>query len=253
IYYRVHTQDFGWLGWAKNGMKAGSEGLSKRLEAIEIKLVPKGQGEPVNKSTAFKQPLTVFLDPGHGGSDPGAIVGVYHEADLNFAVAKKVKALLVNRGYRVIMSRNTDTTVELLDRPRMANDLAADIFVSIHTNSTGEGVTSAAGIEGYYYEYNPKYPPIFNSAMHNNPERISKSMTLANLIQGNMVGYTGAKNRGTDGASFAVIRETAMPATLVEIGFINNASERQKLFIDSYQNKLAQALADGIVEYFKIY
>ena len=89
--------------------------------------------------------------------------------------------------------------------------------------------------------------------MHNNPDRIAKSMTLANLIQENMVDYTGANNRGTDGETFSVIRESAMPATLLEIGFINNPSERQKLVTDSYQNTLATAIADGIDEYFKIY
>ena len=255
VYYRVHSQSYGWLGWAKNGMKAGSEGLSKRLEAIEIKLVPKGQGEAVSEKEAFKdkQPLTVFLDPGHGGSDPGAIGGGYREADLNLAVAKKVQILLLNRGYKVYMSRTNDTTVALLDRSRMANNLEPDIFVSIHHNSTGSGATSSYGIESYYYQYFPDYPPKINVDMHNNPERISKSVTLANLIQENMVDYTGAYDRGTYGETFSVIRESAMPATLLELGYINNSSERQKLVTDSYQNKLARAIADGIHEYFEIY
>ncbi|WP_462410964.1 N-acetylmuramoyl-L-alanine amidase [Neobacillus sp. Marseille-QA0830] len=256
VYYRVHIESYGWLGWAKNGMRAGSEGLSKRLEAIEIKLVPKGQGETVSVSGAFiqyKRPLTIFLDPGHGGTDPGAVAGGYKEADLNLSVAKKVQSLLLSRGYTVYMSRTSDTTVELLDRPQMANNLNTDIFVSIHTNSTGTSSTTAAGIEGYYYEYDPAYPSKINASMHNDPERVSKSVTLANLIQENMVEYTGATNRGTDGASFAVIREAAMPATLVEMGFINNSSERQKLFTDSYQNVLAKAIADGIDEYFRTY
>ncbi len=198
----------------------------------------------------FGHSFTVFLDPGHGGSDPGATFGSYHEADLNLAVAKKVQALLANRGYTVYMSRNDDTTVALLDRPKIANGLKADIFVSIHTNS---GPSSASGIESYFYKYNPDYPSTINGDMHNNPERIANSMRLTSLIQDNMVQYTGAGNRGTDGASFAVIRESAMPATLLEMGFISNSTERQKLFTDSYQNTLAIAIADGIDEYFRIY
>lgn len=253
VYYRVHVQDYGWLGWARNGMKAGTEGRSKRLEAIEIKLVPKGQGEAVKEDTAFIQPLTVFLDPGHGGYDSGAVAGGYHEADLNLAVAKKVQSLLVNRGYIVYMSRTNDTSVELLDRPKMANNLAADIFVSIHTNATAAAVTSATGIESYYYEYDPAYPSKINTDMHNHPERILKSVTLTDLIQDNMISYTGANDRGTDGASFAVIREAAMPATLIEMGFINNPGDRQKLVTAFYQNQLAKAIADGITEYFQIY
>ncbi|PLR91229.1 N-acetylmuramoyl-L-alanine amidase [Bacillus sp. T33-2] len=257
VYYRVHIESYGWLGWAKNGMKAGSEGLSKRLEAIEIKLVPKGEGESVSETGAFKQvvkqPTKVFLDPGHGGSDPGAVAGGYREADINLAVAKKAQALLEARGFMVYMSRHSNTTVALLDRPQMANNLKADVFVSIHTNSTGSGTTTANGIESFYYEYNPNYPSRINQIMHNNPERIAKSVSLANIINQKMVAYTGANDRGTDGDSFAVIREAAMPATLLELGFINNSNERQNLVTDSYQNILAQAIADGIEMYFNIY
>ncbi|WP_318507238.1 N-acetylmuramoyl-L-alanine amidase [Bacillus sp. T3] len=251
VYYRVHVQGFGWLGWAKNGMKAGSEGHSKRLEAIEIKLVPKGMGEAVSEKNAFKQPNTVFIDPGHGGTDPGAIFGSYHEADLNLAVAKKVQSILSARGLIVYMSRYGNTTVELLNRSIMANNTGADIFVSIHTNSTASGETSASGIESYYYQDQGIAPKI-NGAMHNNPERISKSVTLTNLMQGKMIGYTGAVNRGTQGQSFSVVREAAMPASLIEMGFINNSSDRQKLFTDAYQNKLALAIADGITSYFEL-
>ena len=251
VYYRVHIETYGWLGWAKNGMKAGSEGLSKRLEAIEIKLVPKGQGEAVNEKEAYKKPLIVFIDPGHGGYDPGATAGGYEEEELNLSVAKKVQSLLKYRGYIVYMSRNSDTTVDLYDRPQMANDLGADIFVSIHHNSSTS--SSPKGIESYYYKYNEEYNSKINTEMHNNPIRVSRSITLTNLIHKNMVDYTGAIDRGTDGKSFAVVRESAMPATLLELGYINNSSERQYLITNSYQFKLAKAIADGIDEYFNIY
>lgn len=253
VYYRVHIQGYGWLGWAKNGMNAGSEGRSKRLEAIEIKLVPKGLGEAVNEKEAFKSRLAVFIDPGHGGWDPGAIGGGYEEADLNLSVAKKVQSILLGRGYTVYMSRYDDTYVDLLDRSRIANSLDPDIFISIHHNSTGNGDTSAKGIESYYYQYFETNPPKINGGMHNDPERILKSVTLANLIQENLVVYTGAYDRGTYGETFSVVRETAVPASLFELGFINNSGERQKLVTDFYQNLLAKAIADGIEEYFKIY
>ncbi|WP_449623048.1 N-acetylmuramoyl-L-alanine amidase [Robertmurraya sp. Marseille-Q9965] len=252
VYYRVHIQGNGWLGWAKNGMKAGSEGQSKRLEAIEIKIVPKGEGEAVQENKAFIFPKTVFIDPGHGGKDPGAIAGGYTEANLNLAVAKKVQSLLVSMGYKVYMSRtDTNTTVDLLERSVMVNNINADLFVSIHHNMAASA--SANGIESYYYEYDSAYQPKINASMHNNLDRISKSITLSNLIHNNMLGYTGANDRGANGASFSVIREAAMPATLLELGFISNATERQKLITDSYQNKLAKAIADGIDQYFKVY
>lgn len=208
---------------------------------------------PANTVT-FNQTLrTVFLDPGHGGSDPGATAGGYKEADLNLSVAKKVQSLLLNRGYTVHMARTSNTYLSLLDRSIMANDLKPDIFVSIHTNSTAGEETSANGIESYFYKYFPEYPPKINEDMHDDPDRILKSITLTNLIQGKMIDYTGANDRGTDGDTFSVLRESAMPATLTEIGFINNSSERKKLITDSYQNQLAKAIADGIDQYFKIY
>ncbi|MBP1915464.1 uncharacterized protein YjdB [Lederbergia galactosidilyticus] len=255
VYYRVHSQSYGWLGWAKNGMKAGSEGNSKRLEAIEIKLVPKGKGQSVKASEAFKQPvkIKVFLDPGHGGFDTGAVAGGVREADLNLTVAKKVEKLLKARGYSVHMSRNNDTYVGLYDRAQMANNLDADIFISVHHNSTAFATTIVNGIESYYYKYNKEYPSKINQDMHNNPERIKKSITLASLVHQNMHKKTGAVNRGIGGASFAVVRETKMPATLLELGYINNATERIKLVSDSYQNKLAEAIANGVDQYFNIY
>ncbi len=207
-----------------------------------------------SSTVTFNQSQTVFLDPGHGGSDPGAMAGGYNEADLNLAVASKVQALLLERGYIVYMSRiNKDTTVSLLDRSKLANDLNPDIFISLHHNSTAGGATSANGIESYYYEYDAEYPSKINGDMHNSPERISKSKTLTNLIHENLLEYTGANDRGTAGETFSVLRETAVPAALIELGFINNSSERQNLITDQYQNKLALAIADGIVEYFNTY
>ncbi|MCM2535908.1 N-acetylmuramoyl-L-alanine amidase [Neobacillus pocheonensis] len=204
-------------------------------------------------TVSFKQPFTVFLDPGHGGSDSGATAGGYRESDLNLAVAKKVQALLVDRGYTVYMSRNDDTFVSLLDRSQMANNLHADIFLSIHHNSSGSPDTSPNGVESYYYQYDPNYPSKINAGMDTNPERISKSVTLANLIHKNLVAYTGAIDRGTSGETFSVVRESAMPATLQELGYITNPSERQKLITDSYQNTEAKAIADGIDMYFETY
>ncbi|MEN1967749.1 N-acetylmuramoyl-L-alanine amidase [Lentibacillus sp. N15] len=248
VYYRGHVQDFGWLGWAKNGMNAGSEGLSKRVEAIEIKLVSKGKGESVSQGDAFRKGLVVFLDPGHGGYDSGATSGGYHEADLNLAIAKKVQSLLLKRGYTVYMSRHNNTYLSLLERSQMANDLKADIFISIHINS---GPTAAYGIESYFYEYDPDYPSKINGIMHNNSQRLLKSGVLANKIQEYMINYTRAYNRGVKRNTFSVLRESAMPAVLLELGFITNPSERQNLISGSYQKKLAKAITNGVDNYSK--
>lgn len=250
VYYRTHIQDYGWLGWAKNGMVSGSVGKSKRIEAIQIKLVPKGKGEAVDQNKAAVQRKVVFLDPGHGGNDPGAVSGGARETDINLSVALKVRSILQSRGYTVYMSRETDVFIPLLQRSQMANNVDPDIFVSIHTNSTGDGPNTKMGIEAYYYKYFPEYQPKINGIMHNDPTRIAKSIQLANIIQQTMVAYTGAPDRGIAGETFSVVRETEVPATLLEIGFINNDQERRKLVTDAYQSTLARAIADGIDKYF---
>ncbi|WP_170287523.1 N-acetylmuramoyl-L-alanine amidase [Aquibacillus halophilus] len=253
VYYRVHAQNFGWMGWARNGMKAGTQGLSKRIEAVEIKLVSKGKGDHVSQLEAFKRAPTVFLDPGHGGRDPGAVAGGYNEKDLNLPVSKKVKSLLVARGYTVHMSRENDTYLSLYERAEMANELELDIFVSIHANSTGTASTSVHGVESFYYRVNPDHPPKINHTMHDDPDRMTKSVVLTNLVHDSMLRNTGAYNRRLDGQAFAVLRETVVPATLIEMGYINNSSDRQKLITNSYQDKLAKSIADGIDDYFEIY
>lgn len=252
IYYRVHSQDFGWLGWAKNGMMAGSEGLSKQMEAIEIRLFPKGKGPTVDRNKAYKKPLVVFIDPGHGGSDPGAIGGTHYEKNLNLEVAKKVRELLKQRGIQVYMSRDKDIYVDLYERARMANDLEVDLFISIHHNSTNNKVDDKSGIETYYYIYKPEYPPRINEDKHNDSERLEKSRKLANIVQRKLVEYTGAKDGGIHRRSFAVVRETKMPAILLELGYINNPNERQKLISSTYQNELARAIADAVLEYSRL-
>jgi N-acetylmuramoyl-L-alanine amidase len=206
---------------------------------------------PTTTVTFNQRSKIVFLDPGHGGTDPGAIGGGYREADLNLADALKVKAILESRGYTVYMSRTTDTFVSLLDRSAMANNLHADIFVSIHQNSSSS--TSPFGIESFYYQYDPAYPSKINAGMDTNPDRIAKSITLASIIQQKMVAYTGDSDHGITGDTLSVVRESAMPATLLEVGYISNPSERQNLISDSYQNILAKAIADGIDQYFRSY
>lgn len=250
VYYRTHVQDYGWLGWAKNGMISGAIGKSKKIEAIEIKLVAKGKGPATDASKAAIQSRVIYLDPGHGGTDPGAVYGGVKEKDINLSISKKVKSILQSRGYTVYMTRETDVYVDLYDRASMANAVQADIFVSIHTNSTNSGSNTKTGIESYYYEYDPDYPPKINPVMHNNSVRVQKSKSLANAIQGKMVAYTGEKDGGVIGKAFAVIRETQMPATLLELGYINNTHDRNKLVTDSYQNTLAKAIADGVENYF---
>lgn len=173
----------------------------------------------------------VFIDAGHGGTDPGALGYGYRESDLNLQVAKKVESKLKSKGIDVKMSRNSDIFYSLSERAEMANDYGADAFVSIHQNSAE--AKSANGIETYYNRKKEEDRP------------------LSNDIQKQVISQTGANNRGVKNAEFTVLVKSKMISALVECGFITNELEVKKLSDSSYQDKLATGIADGIEEYLK--
>ena len=192
---------------------------------------------------------SIFLDPGHGGSDPGAISGGVREKDLTLSVYNKVSSKLASLGYTVLTSRNVDKDVDLVERAEQANNANADMLLSIHFNAGGRGV--ARGIETYYYQSQADRVPKINKENHNNAERLERSRKLANKVQQNLLYQTGANDRGVKRASFTVLRETSIPSILVELGFIDNPEERNKIKTNEYQERLANGIVDGIVEYYK--
>ena len=191
----------------------------------------------------------IFLDPGHGGSDTGAVANGVREKDLTLSVYNKVSSRLASLGYLVLTSRNTDKDVGLVNRADQANKSNADMFLSIHFNAGGRG--AAYGIETYYYRERSNYIPTINKDKHNNPERLEKSRKLAQKIQQSLVNKTGAYDRGVKSESFAVLRKTSIPSILVELGFIDNPWEVSKIKTNEYQEKLADGIVNGIVEYYK--
>ena len=191
----------------------------------------------------------IFLDPGHGGSDSGAVANGVREKDLTLSVYNKVSSRLASLGYSVLTSRNTDKDVGLVSRADQANKSNADMFLSIHFNAGGRG--ASYGIETYYYKARPEYTPAINKDKHNDPERLEKSRKLAQKIQQSLVSKTGAYDRGVKRETFAVLRETSIPSILVELGFIDNQEEANKIKTNEYQEKLADGIVDGIVEYYK--
>ena len=192
---------------------------------------------------------SIFLDPGHGGSDPGAVSGGVREKDLTLSVYNKVSSKLASLGYTVLTSRNVDKYVDLVDRAEQANNANADMLLSIHFNAGGQGV--ARGIETYYYQSQEDRVPKINKETHNNSERLERSRKLANKVQQNLLYQTGANDRGVKRASFTVLRETSIPSILVELGFIDNPEERNKIKTNEYQERLANGIVDGIVAYYK--
>ncbi len=176
--------------------------------------------------------VLVVVDAGHGGSDPGAVYGGVNEKAVNLAVAQKVEALLAADGIDVIMTREGDTYPSLSERPALANEEQATVFVSVHSNSAS--ATSATGIETYYSVKNPE-------------EDMSK--TLAQYVQKAIIEETGAKDRGVKSANYVVLREAFMPAVLVELGFMTNDGELANLTDSEYQDLLAQGIYQGIVDF----
>ncbi|MCO8179095.1 GBS Bsp-like repeat-containing protein [Streptococcus suis] len=194
---------------------------------------------------------TVYIDPGHGGRDSGASYGGVHEKNLALSVSNKLRENLLKYGINVLMTRTGDYDVDFkTERSRMTNASNADLFISIHFNATGAGVSNSSGIETYWYQYDPEYQPKINKEMHNNPTRLAESEILANKVQESLIKETGAVNRGVRRETFAVLRETAIPAILVELGFMDNPSELQVIKQDSYHTRLAKALAQGVMNWY---
>ncbi|WP_346937492.1 cell wall-binding repeat-containing protein [Clostridium sp.] len=174
----------------------------------------------------------VFIDAGHGGTDPGASGNGLVEKNLTLSIALKVQRILQAQGIEVVMSRTTDKFLELKEISSLANNSGADAFASIHINSVKDAPT-ANGIETYYY-----------------PNRMD-SKPLADSVQKQLLSSTGAYDRKVKTADFHVVRETNMPSILAECGFITNKSEAIKMGTNSYQELLASGIANGINNYLK--
>lgn len=175
----------------------------------------------------------VFIDAGHGGNDGGCFEGDVVEKNINLAIAKMVRDKLAAAGFQVVMSRSYDTYVAKEDRVKKANSVQADIYVSIHQNSSEE-----SGVKGMEVWYDGT-----------DPQRDSKRLAL--LVSHQTAKSTEAFEREVRGdADFHVTGSTLMPACLIETGFISNKEEREKLAAQEYQEKIAEGIAQGIIYYF---
>ncbi|GAB6990234.1 N-acetylmuramoyl-L-alanine amidase family protein [Paenibacillus pini] len=171
----------------------------------------------------------VVIDAGHGAKDPGTsgVTGKKEKA-FNLAVALKVDKLLKQEsGIDGVLTRSDDTFLELKDRVKIASDLKADLFISIHANSAGSSV--ATGTETYYQR--------------------ESSKALAKVMHKYLVQATGLTDRGVRYGNFHVIRETKMPAVLLEVGYLSNKNDESALFSEALQNRVAQGIVKGIKEY----
>jgi N-acetylmuramoyl-L-alanine amidase len=190
-----------------------------------------GSGRMRNKQLGGSEKMKrICIDAGHGGKDPGAVGrSGLNEKDVNMQVALKVADLLMDR-YTVVMTRTDDQYVSLGKRCDIANQSKSRLFVSIHCNAAENH--EANGIETFHY---------YTS---------TRGKLFANAIQRGLIALTDRRDRGVKAAGFQVLRDTSMPATLVELGFITNTEEEQLLQKEEFQNACAKAIVKGIDDFF---
>lgn len=189
----------------------------------------------------------VVLDAGHGGTDPGAIRSLngktIYEKDLNFKIMYTLTQKYFNdpnSEVKAYYSRYDETKVNLYDRAAFATKVGADVFVSLHMNANNK--TSPNGTEIYYYEKNTSTSP---SGL--------TSKKLATFFLNSIPGLVGTNKRYISSQNYVVIRETKVPAILVELGFMSNEGDLKKLTNSTFQEKTAKAMYDTLCDLFRAY
>ncbi len=241
---------------------------SKVLERFGIRPGPPG----IAVSWSRLKVRTVVIDPGHGGRDPGA-KGVSGSLEKNVVldISKRIKSILENVGIKVIMTRHRDEYVTLEERTEMASKTDADLFLSVHANANP--VSSIQGMEVYVVktrnkqdleeEQRNKNEKIFVKRMSpRDPSlvkgiitdmmyqsKVAQSALLAQAMASQASAYADTSNRGVRPCRFFVVRNTLIPAVLVEVGFLTNRSEEKKLKSSVYRQRMAEAIARSVVRY----
>ncbi|GGA88968.1 N-acetylmuramoyl-L-alanine amidase [Ornithinibacillus halotolerans] len=180
--------------------------------------------------------MKLYLDPGHGGTDPGAQGNGLREKDINLDIALKIRSLITSQyeNVSVKMSRTSDTTKSLTQRTNEANSWNADYYVSIHCNSFNG---SAQGYEDY---------------IHSGLADSSQTARYRDILHTEITKVNQLRNRGKKKANFHVLRESTMPAILTENGFIDNNHDAALMRNESWRQKVAQAHVDGIARAFNL-
>jgi N-acetylmuramoyl-L-alanine amidase len=223
---------------------ANSQILSSRTievpEAPGVALPPPSQPSPGSSaplSVSPRLPLpripsgrtVVVVDPGHGGPDPGTVgIGGLRETDIVLDIGRQVADLLERQGVTAVLTRTGEYDLGLEPRVAMAGRLRASVFVSIHANAINLSRPDISGLETYYYD---------------------SGKELAEVIHETILEDTGVRDRRVRRARFYVLRHTAMPAVLVETGFVTGAEDAAKLSDPGYRSQMASAIARGILRY----
>lgn len=187
----------------------------------------------------------IAVDPGHGGYDPGAVFGKVHEKDINLILSKKIKKQFENSGFFVVLTRNGDYNYaikglhgneakryDLTQRIKIINSSKAKMLLTVHVNSSKK--TAYAGAEAFYYP---------NS---------SRGKILADYIQEELKGIPGMQKRLPKTSKCFMLRNTKVPAVLIEIGYLSNSKERKRLQDPEYLNLIAEKITVGLIKYYDV-
>ena len=207
---------------------------------------------PKNRPGAYIK--SICLDPGHGGKDPGNCVGSNQEKKYVLLLSKELRDQLKRAGFKVSLTRSSDSFIELPTRPDIAKRAGADLFVSVHFNATGSSHNTVQGAE--VYALTPAGAPSTNangegagSGTCAGNRFNDKNMFLAYQLQKSITKGLGVEDRGVHRARFAVLRDAEMPAVLIEGGFMSHPSEGRKIFDASYRREMAKVIVNGLQAY----
>lgn len=231
-------------------------------------------------SICYAAPMTVIVDPGHGGIDHGAVRGGQKEADITMEVARKVFALLSkDPSFKPVLTRETDRSISLNERAQIARRRKADVFLSIHVNSSPD--SKAHGAEFYFQNQLPPDEESMLLAHRENSEdgsgarlpyaylernqlpndvstivgdlldgdRVLRSSQLSKSLKMNWRGNRKNKSNSIRQAPFYVLSQMTVPSTLVELGFLTNAADLQELTSESVQKRMAEDIYRGLKTY----
>lgn len=234
---------------------------------IQVQFSKKDVAPVVSNVSTRKPRYTIVVDAGHGGHDPGAVGNGYREKDIALSVARKLADNL-RKDYNVVMTRTTDVFVPLQERASIGNRAKADLFVSIHLNSSNS--SSGNGAEVFYYSkkesaYAAEIAKFENSFDSGNVDvpfsefiindifyRINqqKSAAVSSDVLNSLVNNFSLRRRGIFGANFAVLRGSNSPSILVELGFMSNYGDVSQFITNSGQERAASGIASAIRKHF---
>ncbi len=193
---------------------------------------PRPSGSTPSVPRARQGQLTVVIDPGHGGGDPGAVgIGGIREKDITLAISRRLQQQLQDKGINALITRTDDSEVELEPRVDYADRANADVFVSVHANAISMSRPDVSGLETYYY---------------------SSGLRLAQTIHNSLLERTTLQDRGVRRARFYVLVNTSMPAVLVETGFVTGSEDAARFRDPEAVNGIADGIAAGVLQYLNV-